>query len=339
MAGPWPARQKLSQPDLYQWKAAMQKASVSQEVKHQHLVSRGLLRFFNTPPGSNGKGIGTVNLKYLHYRPRVPKGCGAMEFWTTRFTKQAEDLWGRAESDIPATINAVARMDLFQNVTSVVTLKAIVALHHARSYNTRRLSQQASDLAVQEGFDACIRDAASRQSLWNYSTGTLGVVQPTEDDLKAAFIDFAEKSGKYDPTFNFRKSAAEFFVELTEYLSRCQMEILVAPRGRSFVIGDTPVVAEGAPPVGTIRTHYVPPLQDSDIVHFPVHPRFCLRFPTASSGYVDAGGRAVDRINERQIERSYREVYFVSNPKTQRFVLERAKSWVAWPEIGDLVIR
>lgn len=339
MMGPWPDRKKPIRPSMDQWKTVMQGAPGLDPVKHQHVVSRALIRFFNTPPGSNQMGVGTVNLKYCKFRPRAPKGCGAMEFWTTRFTGEAEDLWGRTENNLPATINAVAARSIFQSATSVAALKAIVALHHARSFNTRRLAQKVSDLAVQEGFESCIQTPAKRQYLVDHATRQLGPGAQTDSDIKAAFIDMTKKSNKFDPADSFRKNAAEFFVELTDYLDRCQVQILVAPKDRYFVLGDTPVVAEGDPPVGASKVHYIPPIQDAEVVHFPVHPKFCVRFPAAYPGYVELGRSAVDRINRRQVEQAYREVYFFTDPRTRQFVMNEARGHRAWPNIGDLTIR
>ncbi|WP_430782782.1 DUF4238 domain-containing protein [Actinoplanes sp. G11-F43] len=118
----------------------------------------------------------------------------------------------------------------------------------------------------------------------------------------------------------FRRRAADSYAELIQYLSRCDIRILEAPPDRDFVIGDTPVAAAGRDP------HDLPDLPRADAVHFPVHPRFCVRFPAAQPGYTDIGAREVDRINLMQITHADREVHFRPDPRTRRLVEERIRA-------------
>ncbi|HWS34708.1 MAG TPA: DUF4238 domain-containing protein [Actinoplanes sp.] len=133
-----------------------------------------------------------------------------------------------------------------------------------------------------------------------------------------------------DPSKAFRRRAAESYAELIQYLSRCDARILVAPADRDFVLGDTPVAAVGHPPAGVRDPHYTPPLPQAETVYFPVHPRFCVQFPARQPGYTDIRAREVDRINLMQITHADHEVHFRPDPRTRRFVEEKARTWQPW---------
>lgn len=335
----WPLRTRPDTPGFDDWLAFMRKVSTRPAVPHQHVVSRALLRFFSMPKTHNAHAIGTVVLKTRRYEERAPKSCGALRNWTSEFSGESEDLWQRVESDMPAAIDAALNRSVHGNVNLLINLKAATALHYLRSLATRRTGQSAADEAMSEIFNEVISDPMKRKWLEDHFQTVHGRRAQALGELRKIFVEVARSSRRFDIALAFRKKIGEAYVEMADYFARCRMEMLIAPNDRDFVLGDTPVTPVGPAPVGTPGKHYVPPLLDAEAVYFPIHPKVCLKFPVTEDHYVVIGGRVVDRINEVQISRSYRHVYFRPSARSQNFVLEKARSWKAWPEISDLTLR
>jgi hypothetical protein len=131
----------------------------------------------------------------------------------------------------------------------------------------------------------------------------------------------------------------ESFDDLKRILGTCHIEILRAPRGRHFILGDTPVVL--IPPGGRKAQPFSKPLAifDAQFLVMPVASTLALRLPVQRDAFVDIGHTALEEINRLQIANAHRYAYFAPNQRSQTFVHRLAEHWKPRSDVSDLVAR
>ncbi|WP_327038108.1 DUF4238 domain-containing protein [Micromonospora maris] len=331
----WPLFFRPKRLDLQEWLAQQMAHPPRPPVRRQHLVSQALLRQFSGP----GKPIkiGTYHLEWKAYKEKAPKSCGYLNDWTTSFTGEMEQAWQPTENLIPSAIAAIMDGRVLGDPALLTVLKRTIAIHRLRSHTLRRFGQSAADEAIAESLRRLTATQAVRRYLAQEFRALHGREAASEDDLRSVLVDKAKGLANWDPAINFRKKMDESFEDLKRIVDQCNVEILRAPPGRHFILGDTPVFL--VPPAGRTRRSRDLPLFDSQFMILPVHPDYCLRLPTKTNSIVAIGHRDLERINDEQIANAYRYVYFTPDARTLNFVNAKAKRWRPPPVITELVAR
>lgn len=271
----------------------------------QHLVSQALLREFCTMT-PNGPRMGHYSTEY-GARPDVsPHSVAKLDGFVEIDSERTEEVWGRVETTLPDAIKTAQAGSLFSHAEHVATIKDAIALHYARSFD------------VKEHYDALWKTflatkAAELRSnpelidqLHRLKTGATAT--PTAAEREAIIEDFlAGVANLANSGVLFRYRVVYYFNVASALVANAGLELLRAPTGSEFLIGDVPVIT--ADRSGHRRgIEAGVPIGSASLVAMPLSPTLLVSLSKTDSDQV-LSVELVERLNTWQIEAAKRSVF------------------------------
>jgi hypothetical protein len=275
------------------------------KINDQHLVSQALLReFCTTTP--NGPRMGHYSTEYGS-RPDVsPHSVAKLDGFVKIDSKRTEEVWGRVETNLPAAISAAHAGNLFSHPEHEATIKDALALHYARSFDVKEHYDALWYAFLAAKTTALRNDPELLDQLHRLKTGSS--TTPTAAEQEAIIGEFlAGTANLVNSGVMFRYRVVYYFKAASALVANAGLELLRAPTGSEFLIGDVPVITtdrsghrrgiEAGVPIGSAK-----------VVAMPLSPTLLVSLAKTDSDQV-LPAEYVERLNTWQIEAAKRSVF------------------------------
>lgn len=207
---------------------------------------------------------------------------------------------------MPTAIAAAQAGELFRYSDLVDIIRKGIALHYARSFDVKETYDTFSGdfLAAKEA------DYRSNPALIEHlhQLKTKSAATPTPAEREAIIKEFlAGPAHLRDSGIMFRYRVVHYFKSASTHIGDVGLELLRAPAGSEFVIGDVPVIT-------TDKTGHQRgiaagvPIGSARVVVMPLSPTLSVALARTNRDEVIPAG-AVERLNLWQIEAAKRGVF------------------------------
>lgn len=279
----------------------------------QHLVSRGLLRRF----AHHRRGpIACLDLDSLIQRIDKVENLGCVEDADMDAPNAVENVWNNeVESRLPYAFQLLDEGKLLSNPTAITTLKNCIALHFARGFAAKEVTEKILiPHTTQEAMDAVLERFTPIQALYAL-TGSADS-SSTKLLYEAIRKEFTEK-------LRVERFMDDAFLDLyrkgQSFLETKSLEIWHS-QDKDFLLGDIPVVTHEK------STGKVGVLDDvswdkSDILFMPLGPYHVVAVSNIPA-YKETDNRMVERLNVYQVRAALKEVYFHPNSNLGSIIVD-----------------
>jgi hypothetical protein len=216
----------------------------SDKRPRQHVVSRSLLAGFSTGTSRRAGDQRIWPYSFADGRevPIDPTCVGIVPDFVKVDSRRTEQKWEEVKNTLRDTVGQLeATPDLYDPVL-VEKVKKIVALHWARSIETLEAVESTYTRMIVDNKAALLRQPEKLDQLYRLKTGDHSAV--LAESAREQFVD--QYLSRLEWIFTsgtwFRFDVIYFFRRSMELLDRLNVQVLRAPTGSDFLIGDTPVV-------------------------------------------------------------------------------------------------
>ncbi|OKJ46006.1 hypothetical protein AMK25_05425 [Micromonospora sp. TSRI0369] len=136
----------------------------------------------------------------------------------------------------------------------------------------------------------------------------------------------------------FRHKMEGTYEQVKAIFRDASVQILEPPGSREFLIADVPVCGY------RFGSNQLGPLDGLGLYHtghftMPLSPKYATRLAISKlSGYYRLSGTESDKVNARQIQHAYRELYLRPGSTTEEFVMRNMAAWRKPAAISPLSI-
>lgn len=273
----------------------------------QHVVSRALLVSWCTGNRKRDQRIWPYSLELGPLRPMSPSDVAKVERFVRIDSERTEMLWGTVETKLKQAVADIEAGTGLANPACIGTIKQAIALHYARSIEMLEAVERTFSPFVVAQKAAFLSDHASLDRLYEMKTRDAAGLQT--EDARAAFVNafFSRLEQLYASGTYFRFRVCYYFHTVSRLIDHLSLQVLRAPPGSEFLIGDVPVITSNA--TGDqrgVRNHV--PIGDAATVVMPLSPRITVALdPVEADFTVDAA--YVRRLNTWQVEAARYQVF------------------------------
>lgn len=180
-----------------------------------------------------------------------------------------EQVWGRIERLVPAALAAVRDGSALDRPDVVDQLKAVLALHWARSSASKAVNTRLRDQVVVESMSRYSKSPGLLDAVFLDKTG----LYPAGRKAREIANQLLHESGaaKFDESW-FHSVQRHYMRARTEFKGM-GLKLGHAPKGKDFVIGDVPVITAGR---YGLAQHQGVALMDADSILMPIGPQTVL---------------------------------------------------------------
>lgn len=272
-------------------------------VVRQHVVSKTVLRNY-TLGGTSAPRITAVDLTDLTARDVGIADAGIAKNFIRVDSANAEEVWGRTETLIPAAVEAARNPTILQQPEHLEVLRRALALHFARAHSTLEILDRTwtalrgrlTETAAAELTHVLVPALERRH-------GTT----PTRQDLvdlvheAATETDEIVASGAYA-----RVRVEQLYDQALEKLESWHIEVVRVP-SNDLVITDNPVVLARVGDDRRTSANRIA-LAEANSIVFPIAPDVLVSMGP-QGGYTTATEQAVADLNRSQIAGARRFVF------------------------------
>jgi Protein of unknown function (DUF4238) len=243
----------------------------------QHVVSRSLLAGFSTGTSRRAGDQKIWPYSFADGRETLidPTRVGVVPDFVKVDSKRTEQRWEEVETSLRDTVGQLETSPDLRDPVLIDKVKKIVALHWARSIETLEAVEATYTSMIVDNKTALLRQPELLDQLYQLKTGDHSAV--LADSARIQFVD--QYLSRFEWIFTsgtwFRFDVIYFFRRSMELLDRLSVQVLRAPAGSEFLIGDTPVVKldENGERRGVMH-----PIQigNATTVLMPLTPRFMV---------------------------------------------------------------
>lgn len=281
----------------------------SDKRPRQHVVSRSLLAGFSTGTSrrAGDQEIWPYSLADGREAPIDPTYVGIVPDFVKVDSRRTEQKWEEVEDTLRDTVGQLEATPNLHDPVLVEKVKKIVALHWARSIETLEAVESTYTHMIADNKAALLRQPEKLDQLYRLKTGDHSAVlaEPARKQFVDQYLSRLEwifKSGTW-----FRFDVIYFFRRSMELLDRLNVQVLRAPAGSDFLIGDTPVVKLDEH--GELRG-VMNPIQigNATTVLMPLTPRFMVALDCLTADHTVTVDE-VRRYNAWQLEAARERVF------------------------------
>ncbi|WP_083339687.1 DUF4238 domain-containing protein [Arthrobacter crystallopoietes] len=236
-------------------------------------------------------------------KQRSPKAIGFVPNFVKHRSQEAEELWQSVESHLPAVFTSLDAGTLAQSPEHYKTIADCVALHFARSIESRRIHDNAVSAAkhhVFEDQDKLKQLALAKHGLHLDAPAILGNIA-TE---VLADLNQTEASGEL-----FQEWIEEVFHETRRYLAGSRVSVHHTDTDVEFLLGDCPAIGIGP----NMHPMHRVPLYEATAILMPLGPKALAmldRGASESPSDVPVQGEFAFYMNRAQVAQAHRQVYY-----------------------------
>lgn len=216
----------------------------SDKRPRQHVVSRSLLAGFSTGTSrrAGDQEIWPYSFADGREAPIDPTCVGIVPDFVKVDSRRTEQKWEEVENTLRDTVGQLEATPNLHDSVLVEKVKKIVALHWARSIETLEAVDSTYTRMIVDNKAALLRQPEKLDQLYRLKTGDHSAV--LAESARKQFVD--QYLSRFEWIFTsgtwFRFDVIYFFRRSMELLDRLNVQVLRAPTGSDFLIGDTPVV-------------------------------------------------------------------------------------------------
>lgn len=267
---------------------------------------------------STSKMIESISVVYPHAKSRMigPKAAGKVVDFVPFASASMEKVWDEVEQRLPHALALCDRDALYDDLQAVSTIRNAIALHFARSLQTRELHIRAYHqirATLRAGVPDDVLDALflSRHGLYGPAgcarTREIAfdaLVQRTDDDFRSGAL--------------LRTRIQMLFEDAKAWLARPNYEIeIIKPAEGNFLIGDVPALSLGLD--GGIGVLGGVAIGDAYTIIMPISPQRVLAIgPKPAVGTMPKAD--VDRLNRYQVLGAIEHVFAHPDSNLAEFV-------------------
>lgn len=281
----------------------------SDKRPRQHVVSRSLLAGFSTGTSrrAGDQKIWPYSLVGGREAPVDPTYVGIVPDFVKVDSRRTEQKWEEVENTLRDTVGQLDAASNLHDPALVEKVRKIVALHWARSIETLEAVESAYTSMIVDNKAALLRQPEKLDQLFRLKTGDCSAV--LAESARKEFVE--QYLSRFEWIFTsgtwFRFDVIYFFRRSMELLDRLNVQVLRAPTGSEFLIGDTPVVKldERGEHRGAMK-----PIQigNATTVIMPLTPRFMVALDSLRADHTVTADE-VRKYNGWQLEAARERVF------------------------------
>lgn len=281
----------------------------SDKRPRQHVVSRSLLAGFSTGTSrrAGDQEIWPYSLADGREAPIDPTCVGIVPDFVKVDSRRTEQKWEEVENTLRNTVDQLEAAPNLHDPVLVEKVKRIVALHWARSIETLEAVESTYTSLIVDKKAALLRQPERLDHLYRLKTGDHSAA--LAESAKKQFVEqyFNRLEWIFTSGTWFRFDVIYLFRRSMELLDRHNVQVLRAPTGSEFLIGDTPVVKLDE--CGE-RRGVMNPIQigNATTVLMPLTPRFMVALDSLTADHT-VTAEEVRRYNAWQIEVAHQRVF------------------------------
>ena len=279
------------------------------KVPKQHLVSRVLQREWEAEPGDG------VSRYSLHVglnpggHPWPPEEIAFLRDYVKIDSQATEDVWNETETNLPEALTAVKARSLFQNKQHITTIRDIVALHYARSYEVLEDHKRTWSTGIQMRIAELLEYPDYLDDVFWLRWGLCLPYYAPDARLQVANELSAKTQKLFDRGIAFRFRIVDLFEGAKQYLADAGIRILRPEAGSEFLISDAPVIVSAVPG----QRHGISsgiPIGHASEVYLPLAPKLAvvLDLKNSHNSSVEIKSDEVERYNQWEVEAAVHDV-------------------------------
>lgn len=282
-------------------------------ISDQHVVSQVLQRRFTEPCGPK-KELFLARLNRRHPKGKLrlgsPAQFGKYEDFVKFASRSVEEVWGRTENRMHATLDAVEQGAAIGDPAHEDVLREAIILHYVRSIPAVRIHADSYDK---------VREQLGQTTLPDYAFYARYKLYPAGPEARKLILDEMTQptARRYEQGAIFRANIEDRFKRFTQGASGYAVRIVTATAGE-FLFGDTPALAihwrDGRAATGSDIG-----LLNADEVVLPVTPKH-LAVLRQQPWQTQASADEVDEYNRAQIREAHQYVHFRAGSGLEQYV-------------------
>ncbi len=281
---------------------------MDEQITHrQHLVSAVLLRELNNTEGL----IGVLELSDGKIRTSVAEGEAFIRDFIPVDQNKSENRWAKIEKRMPEVFASLQAGTIFSARESYRAdlIKLFMSLHAVRSYNVYRLWEEGRER------DSWVKGAEAWRPNGKLMAAYKREVNPDPSlaDTMLLVRDFRNGlSIGLGDGLSFRDFVHTMATKFNKYLRRSRVEIGIAPQGKSFIIGDSPVLIRDSYS-GRVGVFEGVGVTSANQICMPLGSRYVVALNSHKGSInkiVKLGSKEVDDINRLQIRTAHRRIFY-----------------------------
>lgn len=301
----------------------------SDKRPRQHVVSRSVLAAWSTGTSRNAgnQEIWPYSIKTGPETPIDPTYVGIVPDFVKVDSKRTEQKWEEVENTLRQVVGQLEASPNINDPVLIEKVKRIIALHSARSIETLEAVESLCTVGVANVKTSLLQapdlvDVRYRQALGDPSA-------VLSESAREEFVELLTKRAERIFTSGtwFRFDVIYLFRRSLELMDRLKLQVLRAPGGSEFLIGDSPVVK--LDDHGVRRGSENPiPIGNAVSVLMPLSPRFMVVLDNLG-GDATISAAEVQKYNLWQLEAAHERVFMHPTANSLMTWVEKSRPPIA----------
>ncbi|MDA8359441.1 MAG: DUF4238 domain-containing protein [Actinomycetota bacterium] len=242
-------------------------SATSPTVPEQHVVTRALLARW-CHQTKDGPRMGHYSLEYGPRPPTSPTSVAKLTNFVKFDSQRTESLWGLTESRLPDALAAADAGTLFTAPSHVGTIKDMIALHYARSFEVLDGHEDIWREGLEVAKRRFLEDPEHLSHVYFLKTGLhLPLTATSAHELVADEL-VQRTRDLFSSGVAFRFRVVDLFNAASAVVAGAGLQLLRTQSGFEFLIGDVPVITtdrsgnhqgiSAGVPIGSAATVFLP---------------------------------------------------------------------------------